>query len=63
MIEAFYERNPYELNKEEKAKLLTEELKELTAYHREKSKEYANFLEMLSYDEDKVKKVEDMCLR
>lgn len=60
MIEAFYERNPYELNKEEKAKLLTEELKELTAYHREKSKEYANFLEMLSYDEDKVKNVEDI---
>ena len=35
MIEDFYALNPYELNREEKEKMLTKELVELTEYHRE----------------------------
>lgn len=60
MIEDFYNLNPYELNKEQKNQLLTKELKELTKLHSEKSKEYANFMKTISYDEDKVTSVEDI---
>lgn len=60
MIEDFYNHEPYELNRNEKEKLLTKELKELTRIHKERCPEYANFLHAVRYDESKVKGVEDI---
>lgn len=60
MIEDFYELEPYELNKAEKEKLLTKELLELTEFHRNHCKEYANFLKNLGYDSKNVKGVADI---
>ncbi len=54
MIEDFYEHSPYELGAEEKSRLITGELKRLTAFHRDNCPEYARFLEMVGYEEDKV---------
>lgn len=60
MIEDFYQRNPYELEKEEKRSLLTKELVELTAFHRRHCTEYDNFLSTVGYDEAGVTGVEDI---
>ncbi|SEQ17857.1 Phenylacetate-coenzyme A ligase PaaK, adenylate-forming domain family [Lachnospiraceae bacterium NE2001] len=60
MIEDFYELEPYELNKEEKSRLLTTELIELTRLHQEKCPEYARYLRAISYDESKVSSPEDI---
>ncbi len=60
MIEDFYELNPYELNKDEKADLLKRELIELTEYHKDHCKEYANFLKGVGYDKAAVNKVSDI---
>lgn len=54
MIDDFYRLNPYELNKEEKGKLLTRELILLTRLHREKCEKYRRFLNAVGYDEEKV---------
>lgn len=54
MIEDFHQLNPYGLEKGEKSRMLTEELKELTRFHRERCPEYANFLETVGYDETEV---------
>lgn len=60
MIEDFYSLAPYELGKEEKKRLLTKELKELTEFHREHCPEYNNFLDALGYDESKAESPEDI---
>lgn len=60
MIEDFYALNPYELNKEDKNKKLTEELLWLTRFHREKCIEYSRFLDTVGFDESKVKGIEDI---
>lgn len=60
MIEDFYQYEPYALNKEEKNKLLTNELVELTRIHKEKCKEYSKFLDTIQYDESKVNSIEDI---
>lgn len=60
MIEDFYEINPYELNKEIKNKMLTAELLELTKYHRDKCPEYSRFLDTIGFDENNVRRVEDI---
>lgn len=60
MIEDFFQYNPYELTKDEKNKLLTSELLNLTRLHGIKCKEYSNFLDMVQYDENEVKSVEDI---
>lgn len=49
MIEDFYKLNPYGLEKEEKIKMLTKELVELTEYHREHCPEYRNITNALNY--------------
>ena len=54
MIEAFHQQNPYGLDRMEKGRMLTEELKELTRFHQEHCPEYANFLGMVGYDANKV---------
>lgn len=60
MIEDFHQLNPYSLEKAEKDRLLTEELLELTRFHRARCPEYANFLETVGYDETKTKALEDI---
>lgn len=59
-IEQFYEREPYELNKEQKSELLTEELVELTRHHMERCPSYARFLKAVGYDESEVKSPADI---
>lgn len=60
MIDEFYRHNPYELEKEDKDKLLTKELIELTRFHRNHCKEYNNFLDTIGYNESKVESVTDI---
>ena len=60
MIEDFYDKNPYELNREEKDRLLTKELRELTEFHAEHCEEYAHFLHLIGYDSTKVTSKEDI---
>ncbi len=54
MIDRFFEYSPYELDHDEKSKLITDELKELTRYHRAHCEEYSRFLAAVGYREDKV---------
>ena len=51
---------PYSLNEEEKAKLLTERLTELTRLHQEKCPEYKKMLNAINYDEKNVKSYKDL---
>lgn len=60
MIEEFYNSETYGLNKEEKDKLLTKELLELTELHRKKCKPYANMLKAMNYDPAKVQHASDI---
>lgn len=52
--------NPYSLNREEKEKLLTERLVELTKFHRENCTEYYNILKSIDFDVEKVKSYKDL---
>lgn len=45
---------PYSLNREEKEKMLTERLKELTKLHKENCQEYARILDALDFDIEKI---------
>ncbi len=60
MIEDFYELEPYQLNKEEKAEMLTKELLELTNSHREKCQEYDMFLKAIGFNVNDVKAPQDI---
>lgn len=59
-FEEFLEISPYSLKKEEKEKLLTERLKELTEKHRENCKEYRDILNTISYNADSIKTYKDI---
>ena len=52
--------SPYALDKDEKEKLLTERLVELTNLHREKCPEYARILKSLDFDTKKVKSYREL---
>lgn len=51
---------PYSLDKEEKEKLLTERLVELTEHHKNNCPEYEQMLESVSYDKEKVNSYKDL---
>lgn len=51
---------PYSLNKEEKGKLLTERLLELTELHNENCEEYHRILESIRYNKNNVKSYADL---
>ena len=51
---------PYSLKREEKEKLLTERLVDLTKLHQEKCPEYARILESISFDADKIKSYKNL---
>lgn len=54
MLDEFYNLDPYELNKMDKMALLTKELKELTAWHRDHCTYYGNMLKAMNYNADNV---------
>ena len=60
MIERFYELSPYELDKDKKSEVLTEELLELTSLHKSCCSQYANFLNAVHFDENNVKSPADI---
>lgn len=60
MIDDFFSRNPFELSKSEKEKLLTKELLELTEHHIGKCPEYKKIVEALGYDKSKVSSYYDL---
>ncbi len=60
MIEDFFSRKTYGLCKEEKDRLVTKELLELTEFHRRKCKPYANILKALNYNPASVKHASDI---
>lgn len=51
---------PYSLDKENKEKLLTRRLADLTEYHRENCPEYGRILESISYNREKVASYKDL---
>ena len=52
--------SPYSLDKTEKEKFLTERLMELTEFHMQKCFEYANILNTISYDKQKISSYRDL---
>ena len=60
MIENFYEHEPYDMDMASKDKLITEELLELTRFHREHCTEYRRFLDASGFDENKVETASDI---
>lgn len=60
MIDNFYELQPYELDKDAKSKLLTKELLELTAFHKERCKNYSNYLDAVGFDPVSVRTPADI---
>ena len=60
MIEDFHKLPPYSLAKDEKEKLLLSEMLDLTEYHRDRCQAYANFLDAINYNPDRVKGLEDI---
>ena len=59
MIDQFHELEPYSLNKEEKEKLLTQELLELTDFHYNNCELYRNILDGFGYSRENIKTVKD----
>ena len=60
MIEDFYNYGAYALSKDEKNRLITKELVELTERHRANCKEYSNILHGLRYDPSLVRDASDI---
>ncbi len=60
MLDDLYSLNPYSLSADEKQKILTHELKELTEHHRLHCKSYSNMLNAVGYDEKSVKSYYDI---
>ncbi|MCR5356769.1 MAG: acyl-protein synthetase [Lachnospiraceae bacterium] len=59
-IESILECPIYELDKEEKSKILTSRLKELTVLHKNRCPQYASMLRTLGFDEDGIGSYEDI---
>lgn len=59
-FEEMLELSPYSLAKEEKEKLLTKRLIELTELHKEKCPEYSKILDSIDYNQEKVSSYKDL---
>lgn len=59
-FEELLEIQPYSLNKEQKKRILTQRLVELTQLHREHCSEYAQILDSISFDENKIQNYEEI---
>jgi len=53
-FERFLENVPFSWNKEQKERILTERLNELTKHHRKNCREYDNILKCIGFDEEKA---------
>ena len=53
-FEELLEYGPYSLNKDEKNRILTKRLVELTKHHRENCREYSSILDGIGYDDSSV---------
>ena len=51
---------PYSLDKEQKNKLLTERLLELTKHHKKNCSEYSQILDSIGFDIDKTKSYQEL---
>lgn len=60
MIEDFHSIEPYSLDKDEKRKLITKELIELTLYHQKNCEEYNNILSAYEVNVKNIKTLEDI---
>ncbi len=60
MIDDFYAQDTYGLDKDEKDKLITKELLELTDFHRERCEPYSNILKGLNYAPSVVRNASDI---
>ena len=60
MIDNFYARATYGLDKEAKDELITKELIELTELHKEKCEYYANILKAMDYNPYKIRHASDI---
>ena len=59
-FEELLELSPYSLVKEEKEKMLTKRLVELTTLHKEKCPEYGKILDSINYDREKISSYKDL---
>lgn len=59
-FEEFLQLDPYALGKEEKEKILTKRLLELTELHKENCLEYRQILESVSYDKTQISSYKDI---
>ena len=59
-LKNWFEIKPYSLPADEKNKLLTARLLELTKFHRDNCAEYKNFLELVNFDEQKISTAADI---
>ena len=59
-FEELLQISPYSLDKTEKERLLTERLVELTELHRQNCPEYADILNTVSYEEQKIRSYKDI---
>lgn len=59
-LNAFFELKPYELAQEQKKKLLTDKLLELTRYHYAHCEQYRNILDAIGYLPEKTESCYDI---
>lgn len=60
MIDDFFSKTPYELSKDDKVKLLTKELTEITVHHKYCCREYASIIEAFGFDVSKISSYYDL---
>ena len=59
-FEELLEIEPYSLNREQKKKILTQRLAELTQLHKANCPAYAQILDSISFDEKKIQDYEEI---
>ena len=59
-FEELLQISPYSLDKKEKEKILTERLVELTEFHRQNCPEYADMLNTISYENQRISSYKDL---
>ena len=60
MIDDFFSKTPYELSKDDKVRLLTQELTDLTLHHKDCCKEYASIIGAYGFDASRINTYYDL---
>lgn len=60
MIDDFFSKTPYELSKDDKVRLLTKELTDLTLHHKDCCKEYASIIGAYGFDASRINTYYDL---